>query len=194
MRQWCLLLTVQTQGFFERHATRVQALFSGLAATSVIYPAAFLVTLGEGTLNLGLIFLMRDSYGATPSLVGWLMSFGTLVYVVGCLFVRPRFSMLRPRYLMLLATGGMVVSVGLLYVLRSVAYAFLFFGLTRLAASFFWPPAMGWLSQDREGKALNRVFSRFNLSWSFGLLISPTLSGLLSERSPTLPAPTITAS
>ena len=130
---------MRIRGFFERHATRVQALFSGLAATSVIYPAAFLVTLGEGTLNLGLIFLMRDSYGATPSLVGWLMSFGTLVYVVGCLFVRPRFSMLRPRYLMLLATGGMVVSVGLLYVLRSVAYAFLFFGLTRLAASFFWP-------------------------------------------------------
>lgn len=169
-------------GFFERQGARVQTLLPGVGATAVIYPAAFLTALGEGTLSLGIIFLMRDAYAATPSLVGWLMSSGTLVYALGCLFVRPLFAGLRPRFLMLMAAGGITVSLSLLYALREVPLTFLFFGMSKLSASFFWPPAIGWLSENREGRTLNRVLSRFNLSWSLGLMLSLPLAGWLSDQ------------
>lgn len=182
-----LNVAVQMLSFFDRHAARFRTALSGIAATSVIYPAALLVALGEGTLSLGLIFLMRDVHAVSPSLVGGLMSCGTLVYIAGCLFVQPLFASLRPRHLLLLATGGMAVSMGLLYGLRSVAATFVFYSLSRLSASLFWPPAIGWLTQNNEGTSLNRTLSRFNMSWSLGVMISPTLSGRLSELNPEYP-------
>jgi MFS family permease len=187
------MLRVEVLGFFERHAARFRSALSGIAATAVIYPAAFFVALGEGTLSLGLIFLMRDSYAAAPSLIGGLMGSGTLVYVAGCLFVRPLFASLRSRYLLLLATGGMAASIGLLFGLRSVPATFVFYSLSRLSASLFWPPAMGWLTQKTEGKNLSRILSRFNMSWSIGVMISPMLSGRLSELDPEYPVLATTA-
>ena len=50
---------------FGRQGMRMQSALSGLGATAVVYPAAFLTALGEGILNLGIIFLMRETYAAT---------------------------------------------------------------------------------------------------------------------------------
>ena len=57
--------------------------------TFVIYPGAFLTALGEGMLNLGLIYFLRERYGASPSLIGWFVGFSVLVYILGCLSLRP---------------------------------------------------------------------------------------------------------
>jgi MFS family permease len=85
------------------------------------------------------------------------------------------------------ATAGAALFLILLQLFRYLPLTFLFFGLQQLSVSFFWPPIMGWLSQNIEGKTLNKAMARFNLSWSFGLLISPTAAGFLSERNPGLP-------
>jgi predicted MFS family arabinose efflux permease len=53
--------------------------------------------------------------------------------------------------------------------------------------SLFWPPLMGWLSTDLEGRELSRTVSRFNLSWCTGMTLSPYLCGWLSERNSALP-------
>jgi len=173
--------------YFHKRRTRAQVVFSGLGKTAVIYPAAFLVAVGEGMLSLGLIYFMREIYGATPGLIGLLAGSGTLVYVLSCLFLRPLFDSIRPRFLMTGATAGMALSLVLLYLFRSIPLTFIFLGLNKLSISFFWPPAMGWLSQNIEGKALNKTMSRFNLCWSLGLVASQNLAGLLGERSPLLP-------
>ncbi len=174
-------------GFFIPRRERFRIVFSGIGKSAVIYPSTLLVALGSGMLNLGLIFFMRDVYGASPGLIGWFMSFGTLVYVAGCIFLGPLFDRYKPRYLMIGATAGSALFLVLLHVFRFLPLTFLFFGLQQLSVSFFWPPVMGWLSQNMEGKTLNKAMSRFNLSWSFGLLISPSLAGFLSERNPALP-------
>lgn len=173
--------------YFHQRRTRAQVVLSGLGKTAVIYPSAFLVAVGEGMLGLGLIYFMREIYGAPPSLIGLLAGSGTLVYVLSCLFLRPLFDSIRPRFLMIGASAGMAISLVLLYLFRSIPLTFLFLALNKLSVSFFWPPAMGWLSQNIEGKVLNKTMSRFNLSWSLGLVASPALAGLLSERSPLLP-------
>ena len=173
--------------YLHKRKTRAQVVLFGLSKTAVIYPSAFLVAVGEGMLSLGLIYFMREVYGATPSLIGLLAGAGALVYVLSCLFLRPLFDSIRPRFLMIGATAGMVLSLALMYLFRSIPLTFIFLGLNKLAISFFWPPAMGWLSQNIEGKALNKTMSRFNLCWSLGLVVSQNLAGLLSEQSPLLP-------
>jgi len=82
---------------------------------------------------------------------------------------------------------SMPVFLLLLLLLPRVPLIFLFSGLYRLALSFFWPPAMGWLSQGVEGEKLSRRQARFNLAWSTGLVISYVLSGLASQRNAALP-------
>jgi DHA1 family multidrug resistance protein-like MFS transporter/DHA1 family quinolone resistance protein-like MFS transporter len=74
----------------------------------------------------------------------------------------------------------------ILYV-KVFTYAFISYDLYGLAMSFFWPPIMGWLSQDVEGTRLGKSMSFFNLTWSGGIIIGPLLAGILSAISPEIP-------
>ncbi len=74
----------------------------------------------------------------------------------------------------------------ILYI-KVFTYAFIYYDLYGLAMSFFWPPIMGWLSQDIEGSRLGKSMSFFNLTWSGGIIIGPLLAGILSAISPEIP-------
>jgi MFS family permease len=152
-----------------------------------VYPGAFLVAFAEGMLNLGFVFFLRERQGASPSLIGWFTGYSVLVYTLGCLLLRRLFDRLRPQRALLLALYGMPAFLLLLVLLPALPLTFLFSGLYRLALAFFWPPAMGWLSQGVEGEALSRRQSRFNLSWSTGLVTSYVLAGLASQKDAGLP-------
>ncbi len=165
----------------------IRSFYTGIGKTAVIFPSTFLVAIGTGMLNLGIIFYMREVYHALPGLIGWLMACNISFYILGCLLIRPLFEHLRPRYLLIIATSCMAAFSLLIYLCHSVPLTFILYGFYGLSASFFWPPIMGWLSQKIEGAELNRVMSRFNLSWSLGIVISPILAGFFSERSPELP-------
>jgi DHA1 family multidrug resistance protein-like MFS transporter/DHA1 family quinolone resistance protein-like MFS transporter len=158
-----------------------------LKPTAVIYPGSFLVIFGEGMLNLGIVFFLRERYGASPGLIGGFMAYSVLVYILGCLLLRPLFERLRPQVSLSLAVAGMLVFVLLLVLLHSLLLSFLLSGLYRLSLAFFWPPAMGWLSQGVEGSKLNRRQSHFNLSWSTGLVASYSVAGIASQRAVSLP-------
>jgi MFS family permease len=169
-----------------RRAPRQRRHFE-ISNTFVIYPGAFFAALGEGMLNLGLVYFLRERYGASPSLIGWFVGFSVLVYIAGCLGLRPFVDRLRPQATLPAAVAGMSLFLALLYLLPTLPLSFLFSGLYRLSLAFFWPPAMGWLSQAVEAEQLGRRQGRFNLSWSLGLVCSYALSGLASERSVALP-------
>jgi len=162
-------------------------LLSRLGSPAVVYPGAFLVAFAEGMLNLGFVFFLRERQGASPSLIGWFTGYSVLVYTLGCLLLRRLFDRLRPQSALLMALYGMPAFLLLLVLLPALPLTFLFSGLYRLALAFFWSPAMGWLSQGVEGDALSRRQSRFNLSWSTGLVSSYVLAGLASQKDAGLP-------
>ena len=159
---------------------------SRIGKSAVIFPSAFLFSIGEGMAGLGLVFFMRQVYGASAGLIGAMVASGTLVYVAGCLLVRPLFDRVRPRFLLIGSCTVLVVTLSLLVLVRSIPLTFLLLALNKLATGLFWPPVMGWVSHGYEGKALGRQMSRFNLSWSSGLALSPIPAGFLSERSASL--------
>jgi MFS family permease len=159
---------------------------SRLDGPAAVYPGAFLVAFGEGMLNLGIVFFLRE-HGASSSLIGWFMAYSVLMYMLGCLLLVRAFDRLRPQRALLAALSGMATFLLLLVLLPALPLTFLFSGLYRLALAFFWPPAMGWLSQGVEGEALSRRQARFNLSWSTGLVSSYALAGLASQRDTGLP-------
>ncbi|OHD24299.1 MAG: hypothetical protein A2064_07960 [Spirochaetes bacterium GWB1_66_5] len=168
-------------------AALVPPRLSRLGSPAVVYPGAFLVAFAEGMLNLGFVFFLRERQGASPSLIGWVTGYSVLVYTLGCLLLRRLFDRLRPQPALLMALYGMPAFLLLLVLLPSLPLTFLFSGLYRLALAFFWSPAMGWLSQGVEGDALSRRQSRYNISWSTGLVTSYVLAGVASQRDAGLP-------
>ena len=165
----------------------IRSFYAGIGKTAVIFPSSFLVSVGQGLVGLGMIFYMRDIFNASGSQIGLLVALWSLCYILGCLFIRPLFDHILPRYALVIATFCMCIFTLAIHSFHSLTWVYIFYGLYGLATSLFWPPVMAWLSQKIEGIELNRTMSKFNLSWSAGLIISPFLAGCLSERATELP-------
>ncbi|HOX39299.1 MAG TPA: MFS transporter [Candidatus Brocadiia bacterium] len=152
--------------------------------------SAFLASVSFGIESAAAPFLAQD-FGARSSGVGALGAVGSVTYS-GLLFVLlmyfgrvwdrhcpRRMSMTAQLYL---AVGSVAfMTAGAMPMLYGVALA------KGVAAASFWPPLMAWFSAGREGSALNRRLSYFNLSWCSGLIIGPALGGELYEIWPQLP-------
>ena len=74
-------------------------------------------------------------------------------------------------------------------VLVSIYLIFPYWRLTLICGSLyglfmalFWPRISGWVSWGLEGKNLSKTMSQYNLSWSTGGIISPAISGFLTEK------------
>ncbi|HUW84120.1 MAG TPA: MFS transporter [Phycisphaerae bacterium] len=122
-----------------------------------------------------------------PDLVGLIGAAGTATYALACWLLRPVLNRVNPRLSTVASTltqAALVAAMsqtGSLYTLMALAAA------AGLAMCFFWPPLMGWISADVEGRALNRRLGRFNLMWSTGLLAGPFPSAALFELANWLP-------
>ena len=165
----------------------LRALSAGIGKTAVILPAAFLTETGLGMLTLGMVFYMREVFLLPPGTVGWIAATWQGCYVLGCLTMRPVFERLLPRFSMILSTAGMGAAVSAILLSRSVASAFVFYGLFGFCLSFFWPPLMSWLSFDIEGRRLGRAMSHLTLVGNAGIIVSPFVAGALSSLSPRYP-------
>ncbi len=165
----------------------VKSFYTGIGKTTVIYPATFLVAVGMGVVNLGVIFYIRETYAVTAGQVGYFTALWSLSYITGCLLIRPLFDRVLPRYLLIGSSYLMGCLIILIPYVQNFFHACIVYGLFGLAISFFWPPIMGWLSQDVEGSELGRLLSRYNFSWSIGLIISSPLAGALSDIAVNIP-------
>ena len=166
---------------------QIRLLTAGIGKTSIIYPSAFLVATGISIVELGIVFYLREVFGATPRQVGYFTAIWSFWYVTGCLVIRPLFGKALPRHLMMAANFFMSLFTLLSTFTISFWQACASFSIYAVAMSFYWPPIMGWLSRDAEGSQLGKRMSYFSLSWSMGLIVGPIIAGLLSARSPELP-------
>ncbi len=165
----------------------IKSFYAGIGKTAVIFPAAFLAAVGMGLMALGIIFYLVDIFQASASQIGLLAALWSLCYVIGCLLIRPLFDRLRPRHTMIIAMFSMSLFTFLLHYAPSIVWVYVWYGLFGLSTSLFWPPLMAWLSRGVEGRELSRAISKFNFSWSAGVVISPFLTGWLSEKAAELP-------
>jgi len=154
---------------------------------AVILPAAFINSIAIGTMSLGILFVIKDLYGASPALVGSLGALWSLSYFLGCIVLRRVANRLKPRTSMLVMLLGSTILFSLFLVRPGLWQAFAAYTAYGFIMAFFWPPVMGWLSKGVEGEKLNRATSLFSFSWSFGGLLSSYLAGVLSERGKLLP-------
>ena len=166
---------------------QIRLLTAGIGKTSIIYPSAFLVATGISIVELGIVFYIREIFGATPRQVGYFTALWSFWYILGCLVIRPLFGKTLPRHLLMAATFFMALFALLTTFTSSFWQAYVSFCGYAVAMSFFWPPIMGWLSRDAEGSQLGKRMSYFSISWSVGLIVGPLFAGVLSARSPELP-------
>ncbi len=153
----------------------------------VITPAAFLSSFGIGTINLGLLFIIKDVYHATPSQVGWFGALWSVAYFCGCLVLKRLTARMVPRVSMFTMQAGSALLLGIFLLSPGLWQAFAVFMAFGFITAFFWPPIMGWVSRGVEGKDLSRATGAFNFSWSVAGVISPYMAGLMSEHDKFLP-------
>ncbi|HIE44247.1 MAG TPA: MFS transporter [Candidatus Omnitrophica bacterium] len=165
----------------------IKSFYVGIGKTAVIFPSAFLVAIGSGLMGLGMVFYMRDVLNASPSQIGLLAALWSFSYILGCIFIRPLLDRLLPRYTLVIATFCMYLFTTLIHYVGSIISVYVLYSLYGFSTSLFWPPLMGWFSRNIEGTELSKTISKFNLSWSIGLIISPFLAGWLSEKTPRMP-------
>lgn len=160
---------------------------SSIGKSFIIFPSAFLTATALCMIELGIIFYIKEIFGATPSQIGYFTALWSFCYIIGCIFIRPLFNKVLPRYLLIGSSIFMCLFILMILYIKVFLYAFIYYDLYGLAMSFFWPPIMGWLSQDVEGTRLGKSMSFFNLTWSGGIIIGPLLAGILSAISPEIP-------
>jgi MFS family permease len=173
--------------YISQRGQLIRSYYGGIGKTAVIFPSAFLIAVGSGLISLGIVFYLRDIFHASPSQIGLLAALFSLCYISGCLFLRPLFDRLLPRYTMIIATFCMSALALSIPLVSSIVWVYVLYGLCGFSNSLFWPPLMAWLSRRIEGVKLSKIVSKFNFSWSMGLIISPFLAGWLSERAAELP-------
>ena len=165
----------------------IKSFYAGIGKTAVIFPSAFLAAVGSGLVSLGIIFYVRDVFNASAGKIGLLAALWSLCYISGCMLIRPLFDRILPRYAMIIATFCMFCFTLSIQFVNSIVWVCVLFAFYGFSTSLFWPPLMAWMSRKIEGVELNRAISRFNFSWSAGLIVSPFLAGWLSERAVELP-------
>jgi len=166
-----------------KHTDNLKTFCDGIGATAVIYPAALLTSFALGLVNLGIVFFARDIFHASPAKIGWLAGTWALAYTICCVALRPLFSRVHARYLIITSASLMAFCTFAILLMPSLNFVFVLFALYGAAMSMFWPPLMAWLSDGQEGKDLGRRFSRYNIMWSFGSIFSPYVCGWLAEGS-----------
>ncbi len=170
------------RGFVSSSSQLVRAYYSGIGKTAVIYPAAFLVAMAMGQLNLGVVWYARAHFDAARIHIGFLAGIWSLTYILGCLWLRPLFNRVLPRFLVLGSTLAMALLMAGMATAGTLRGMTVMYAGLGLALSLFWPPMMGWLSTVSEGAQLGRILARYNLAWCAGSVISPFLCGWLSQR------------
>ncbi|MCK5570317.1 MAG: hypothetical protein KAJ15_11415, partial [Spirochaetes bacterium] len=117
----------------------LKSLYTGIGKSFIIFPSVFLVAAGITIIELGIIFYLKEIFGASPSHIGYFAALWSFWYIIGCIFIRPLFNKVLPRYLLIGSSFFMSFSVLSILFTKAFAFTFLYYNLYGIAMSFFWP-------------------------------------------------------
>lgn len=163
--------------------SKKRALYQG----GVINITSFMAQFTIAMVNLALVYRMRNYFNASAQLVGAAASTYNFTYFVACLFLSPLTRRLKPPQSVNISMVVMTLAVGVVLFTTHISVAFVALVFYGAAMAFLWPQIESWLARGKEGQALNRATSNFNVSWSLGLALSPLLTGALVEVGTTIP-------
>lgn len=149
--------------------------------------ASFWAQFAISMVNLALVYHMRLAFGLSAQMVGLSAAIYTTTYFACCLLLGPLAARLKPRHSVELSMVGMSLATFIVMTTETVLVAYLALVLYGITMSFLWPQIEGWLARGKEGNALNRATSSFNVSWSLGAALSPFLTGILLEHATSTP-------
>ena len=98
-----------------------------------------MVATGINVIKLGIIFYIMEVFKATPSQIGYFTALWSFCYIIGCIFVRPLFNNVLPRFLMIWSSLLMCLFVLLILFTKVFEVTYIYFAFYGIAASFF-----GW--------------------------------------------------
>jgi predicted MFS family arabinose efflux permease len=111
--------------------------FYGRAGKSaIIFSSAFVAAIGMGIIELGIVFYIKDVFKATASQIGYFTAIWSFSYVVGCIFLRPFFRHVLPRFLIIGSTFSMCLFMLLVLFSKNFMTAAVFYNLYGIAMSF----------------------------------------------------------
>lgn len=154
-------------------------------------PLAMLVGLFQsfsiGYVTLGVVYFAADRFGADSAAIGLLAAAYTFTYALSCFTLNLVISRLKPYGAIMIGVSAQLLLAQVVIRAQSLGQVTAVFILFGLCTGFIWPPLMGWMSRGRDGSNLNRAMSAYNFSWSIPWMLSPFITGLLYERSQSLP-------
>jgi predicted MFS family arabinose efflux permease len=160
---------------------------NSLIQTWTLDIASFIANVAVTMIGLALVDYLRGVFSLAPSLIGISTQVPTITYFLGCMFLNPLVQNLKPRHCVAIALIGMSCFLVLFVTTSSLPMAYVAIGIYGLFMSMLWPAIEAWFSRGKEGEELNHAMNGFNFSWSFGVGLATYFSGILIEKSYTLP-------
>lgn len=164
--------------------------------TRALYALALIMNTATGVMVVA-VPLLAIRFGASALELGLLSSFGALAYALTCPFAGrhsdravdgPSAPGASPRRRSILLACGLLLLVDLsIFLVTGLRDVFILVVCGCFCAAFFWPPLQAWLAEIKSRAPLNRRLARFNLSWSFGIMVGPMIGGFLFARDYRLP-------
>ena len=154
------------------------------------YAAAFLMDVSLSLTVMAFPWIATRQYHASPELVGDLSGLMTGLYTIVALSAGVLSRKLTPRTRMLGAACGVFVSYGAAAASHSLAQLAAALCISWFIMGFYWPALQAQLCAGCPPDEIQRRLTRFNLSWSTGILTGPAIAGYLYARAPSLPLTT----
>lgn len=148
-----------------------------------LYAISFLVDGSFAVVGL-CVPLLAMSVGATYDDLGGLRATQSIAYTLGCFALARWSDRIGYRRLMTLSTGAIAVFFLGFLAVDQVWHLFLLAALIGPMLAGFWPCMQAWLGRGKDRRQLLSSLGRFNVAWSLGFVIGPTLGGVLYAMDP----------
>ncbi len=135
--------------------------------------------------TLSMIMLTVPLYaikmGAGPVYLGFLGATYTLFYIIFSLFFGHKSDFGNHRTLVSAASVLLTILYILIAATSSLPMLFIFYSLSGIGVAMFWPVMESWMVRFTPSFTLPSRVGHFNISWSLGSMMGPTLGGFFYE-------------
>ncbi len=153
---------------------------------SYFYIAAVTMDACMGAVFLS-VPLLALQLGATVVQLGYLGSVGGICYAITCPFAGRLSDRYGRKRVVLFSSFLCAGNYLWMSQVHHLTIMFVVVPLGLASAALFWPSIQAWIAEGKDRPTLIRTIGNFNVAWSLGLLIGPSVGGRLYTWNARLP-------